>query len=274
MECASEFQELANHNPFVQDLLDQGYHIDFINGYFVIYSLPYLGQDGTLKYGDWFSPVDLNGWVIDAPSNHQAWFRGDRPHYQNGQVLPLGGGIHRVTVAEGVVTDHSFSFKLKDTTGQMRPYRSFEEKITTYLDAIVGPAMTIYSDATPLRGIEIEAAAQGSPLRFPDTLSSRYSMNDLSLLLRGKKVAIIGLGGTGSYILDFLARTHLDQIALFDDDKVHVHTIFRIPGFIPRAIGKLKVEALAQQYGNWHRGITPVPERITDVTPNLSSTTI
>jgi molybdopterin/thiamine biosynthesis adenylyltransferase len=90
-------------------------------------------------------------------------------------------------------------------------------------------------------------------------------MNDVSALLRGKRVAVIGLGGTGSYILDFVARTHLDRIALFDDDKVHVHTIFRIPGFIPRAIGELKVDALARQYGNWHSGLEPVPERITAV---------
>jgi hypothetical protein len=145
----------------------------------------------------------------------------------------------------------------------MRQYRSFEEKVHTYLDTITGPAMAAYSDATPLRGIEIKAAEQGSPLRFPDTLSSRYHMSDVSSLLRGKKVAIIGLGGTGSYILDFIARTHLDRIALFDDDKVQVHTIFRIPGFIPRAIGMTKVEALAQHYGNWHAGIDPVTERVT-----------
>ena len=133
----------------------------------------------------------------------------------------------------------------------------------TYLDAITAPALAAYPDATPLRGIEIKAAAQGSPLRFPDTMSARYHINDISSLLRGKKVAIIGLGGTGSYILDFIARTHLERIALFDDDKVHVHTIFRIPGFIPRAIGGLKVEALARQYGQWHAGLEPVPERIT-----------
>ena len=48
------------------------------------------------------------------------------------------------------------------------------------------------------------------------------------------------------------------QIALFDDDKVHVHTIFRLPGFIAQAIGKLKVEVLAQQYDQWHAGIEPV----------------
>lgn len=145
----------------------------------------------------------------------------------------------------------------------MRPYRSFEEKILTYLDAIIAPAMAAFPDATPLRGIEVKAAAQGSPLRIPDTLSSRYHINDVSSRLRGKKVAIIGLGGTGAYILDYIARTHLETITLFDDDKVQVHTIFRIPGFIPRAIGMKKVDALAQLYSNWHAGIVPVPERIT-----------
>ena len=122
--------------------------------------------------------------------------------------------------------------------------------------------MAAYPEATPLRGIEVNAAAQGSPLRFPDTMSARYNINDISSLLRGKKVAIVGLGGTGSYILDFIARTHLERIALFDDDKVHVHTIFRMPGFIPKAIGSLKVEALARHYGQWHSGLAAIPERI------------
>jgi hypothetical protein len=262
MECASGFQELASHNPFIRELDGQGYLVDFINGYFIIYGLPYLDKDGALKHGDLASPVDLTNWILDPPSNHQVWFRGGRPHDQKGRELRLGGGPNQVKVAEGFVTDYSFSYKLLEA-GQMRQYHSFEEKVHAYLDTITAPAMAAYPDATPLRGIEIKAAAQGSPLRFPDTLSSRYHMSDVSSLLRGKKVAIIGLGGTGSYILDFLARTHLEQIALFDDDKVQVHTIFRIPGFIPRAIGMTKVDALAQHYGNWHAGINPVTERIT-----------
>ena len=85
MECASEFRELANHNPFVQELVDDGYDADFIGGYFVIYGLPYLDQHRNLQYGDWASPIDLVGKVIDAPSNHQAWFRGGRPHDETGE---------------------------------------------------------------------------------------------------------------------------------------------------------------------------------------------
>jgi molybdopterin/thiamine biosynthesis adenylyltransferase len=262
MACALGLPELASHNPFIRDLDELGYQVDFVGAYLVIYGLPYLDKEGGLKHGDWVSPLDLSEAVIDPPKNHQAWWRGGRPHDQSKRELRLGGGADRVSVAQDFVTDYSFSFKLHEN-GEMRAYRSFEEKVQTYLDAITAPALAAYPDATPLRGIEIKAAAQGSPLRFPDTMSARYHMNDVSSLLRGKKVAIIGLGGTGSYILDFIARTHLERIALFDDDKVHVHTIFRLPGFIQRAIGGLKVEALARQYGQWHAGLDPVPERIT-----------
>lgn len=263
MACALGLPELASHNPFIKDLDELGYYVDFVGGYLVIYGLPYLDQDAALQHGDWACPVDLIGAVIDVPKHHQAWWRGSRPHDGNKRQLLLGGGPDRVTVAPDLITDCSFSFKLLNDNGEKREYLSFEEKARTYLDAITAPAMTAFPSATPLGGIAVKAAAQGSPLRFPDTMSARYHINDISALLRGKKVAIIGLGGTGAYILDFIARTHLEKIALFDDDKVHVHTIFRFPGFIPGAIGKLKVDGLAQQYGQWHAGVDPVPERIT-----------
>lgn len=263
MACDLGFRELASLNPFVQDLVEQGYHLDFVHGYFFIYGLPYLDKAGSLRHGDWISPVDLTqGGALDPPRSHQAWFRGEKPHDQFGRELGIGTRENRVEVSTDFTADLSFSFKLLEN-GQMRNYRTFEEKVQTYLDAITAPAVAKYPEATPLRGIEIQAAAQDSPLRFPDTSSANYNLNGISSLLRTKKVAIVGLGGTGSYILDFLARTHLELIALFDDDKVHVHTIFRMPGFIDRAIGRPKVEALASQYGKWRSGIEPINERVT-----------
>lgn len=263
MACDSGFQALANHNQFVLDLEEQGYLLDFVGGYFIIYGVPHLDEAGQLAHGDWASPIDLSGdGVIDPPRDHQAWYRGGRPHDQTGRQLRLGGGAAKVKVSDNFETDWSFSYKLLDEAGVMRSYSSFEEKVRTYLDTIMAPALAAFPDATPLKAIEIRAAEQGTPLRYPDMLSSRYHLNDLSRLLQGKRVAVIGLGGTGSYILDFIARTHLAEIALFDDDKVHVHTIFRFPGFIPQAIGQPKIEALARQYGNWHSNITTFPERI------------
>jgi hypothetical protein len=265
MTCVLGFQELASRNPFVKDLLDQGFHVDFIGGYFVIFGLPYLDKAGALKYGDWASPVALSAeGIIDPPTNnHQAWFTGGKPHNQAGGELNMATREHKIVIREDLVANYSFSFKLLDGNGQLRPYVSFEEKVQTYIEAITTPAMATYPGATPLRGIEVQALAQGSPLRYPDTSSANYHLNDIASQLRGKKVAIIGLGGTGSYILDLIARTHLARIALFDDDKVHVHTIFRMPGFIHRAIGRAKVDALAEHYAQWHSGIEAIKERIT-----------
>ena len=48
--------------------------------------------------------------------------------------------------------------------------------------------------------------------------------------LMNHKVAIIGLGGTGSYILDMLAKTPVSEIHLFDGDDFLTHNAFRSPG--------------------------------------------
>lgn len=264
MTCALGLSELVSHNPFIGELQKQGYLIDFINGNFVIYGLPVLNKDGGLEHGDWVSPVNLTDeGKLDPPKSHQASFRGCVPHDGTGRQLRMSSQPAGVHVAEGFDTNITFSYKLKESDA-MRDYRSFEEKVMTYLETITAPAMAKYPEATPLQALERMAKEQGSPLRYPDTLSAKYNMNDLSAQLRRKKVAIIGLGGTGSYILDFVTKTHLERIGLYDDDTVYVDTIFRYPGFIPRAITKKKVDALAQQYANWHSGIDPVPERITD----------
>ncbi len=44
------------------------------------------------------------------------------------------------------------------------------------------------------------------------------------------RIAIVGLGGSGSYVLDFVAKTGVKEIHLFDDDLFHQHNAFRCPG--------------------------------------------
>src|SRR2546423_13239501 len=107
MTCALGLPELANHNPFIKDLDELGYQLDFVGGYLVISGLPYLDQEGALKHGDWVSPLDLGtDAVIAPPQNHQAWWRGSRPHDQSKRELRLGGGADRVTGMQDFVTDY------------------------------------------------------------------------------------------------------------------------------------------------------------------------
>jgi hypothetical protein len=70
------------------------------------------------------------------------------------------------------------------------------------------------------------------------------------------------INSAGSYT--YPTRKSVRMTRATPDDKVHMHTIFRMPGFIPRPFGKKKVAVLAQHYGQWHGGIEPIAERVNE----------
>jgi hypothetical protein len=78
--------------------------------------------------------------------------------------------------------------------------------------------------------------------------------------LAAETVAIIGLGGTGSYVLDLIAKTPVHSIHLFDSDVLATHNAFRSPG--APTVAELrqhpsKVEYLGRVYSNMNRRIVP-----------------
>ena len=66
--------------------------------------------------------------------------------------------------------------------------------------------------------------------RYADTASVRCEIVTTSARLKLKKVAIVGLGGTGAYLLDQVAKTPVWEIHLFDGDTFRQHNAFRSPG--------------------------------------------
>ncbi len=258
MECDSEFRRLANRNKFIDDLEKQGYAVDFVGNHLVIYGLPYLDHKGTLRYGDLATPVDLKDeYEIDHPSTHQVWFRGEVPYDTNGGPLRLSAVSNPREITKDFSCLLSFSLKIEG-----KPYDTFEDKIVTYLEVLTAPAREKYN-ALPQSAVQARAAEVRSPLRYPDTMSARDGVNDLARRLVGVKVGIVGLGGTGSYILDFLSKTHVQVIHIYDDDIVHVHTMFRMPGAVGRkALGKKKVDVLYNIYSDFHSAIEPHAYRI------------
>ena len=49
-------------------------------------------------------------------------------------------------------------------------------------------------------------------------------------MLEGPKIAIVGAGATGSYVLDFVAKTSVAEIHVFHHDVFLNHNAFRCPG--------------------------------------------
>src|SRR5438445_712509 len=73
-----------------------------------------------------------------------------------------------------------------------------------------------------------------------------------------RKVVIIGLGGTGSYILDLVAKTPVQAIHLYDGDVMLTHNAFRSPGAptIEELEKRLrKVDYLEAKYDAMHRQV-------------------
>ena len=69
-----------------------------------------------------------------------------------------------------------------------------------------------------------------SVFNYIDTASSRAAIDIVTQKLKLEKIAIIGLGGTGSYVLDLVAKTPVKEIHLFDGDTFLQHNAFRSPG--------------------------------------------
>lgn len=265
MAWTSELQALASRNPFIDKLIKQAYEVAFINAHLVVFGVPYLNAAGDLKYLDLISPLDLREeYLIDAPTDHKIYFDGEIPCNTDGQKVGAGTSEEKRVVSDHIVGTRMLSCKPKDSPQEeMRSYKSIEEKIDQYLAVITAPAMAKYPGVTPRAALAKHKESPVSPLKFPDALSAREGMFELSHKLRGRKVAIVGCGGTGSYVLDYLAKTHLEEIHLFDNDIVHVHTHFRLPGVYGQEhLGLPKVDVLTSAYAEFHGGIKPHVERV------------
>lgn len=104
--------------------------------------------------------------------------------------------------------------------------------------------------------------------RYPDTNSSRAKIEMLNEKFDGLKIGIIGIGGTGAYILDLISKTPVTEIHLYDGDIFQLHNAFRAPGATPSAKfefeGDLsKVEYYHQIYNEMHSGIFPHQQYVT-----------
>lgn len=98
--------------------------------------------------------------------------------------------------------------------------------------------------------------------KYPDTCSSRAGIMALNTKFMGQKIAIVGVGGTGSYILDLVAKTHVAEIHLYDGDVFEVHNAFRAPGACPAdkfdSDGNLtKVDYYTEIYSHLRNGVVP-----------------
>jgi hypothetical protein len=255
--------EIIAASPDLKRLHADGFEVSIKKAHLLISSVPYVTAGRTVARGVLIFPLTMaTDITAGKPPNHEAWFAGEKPHYADGTPIAVvaNGGEGTVKLAEGIVAKFHFSSRPETADAD------YEVKVRRYVDVLSDPARVLEPSATAQTRAIIECEDEDSPFVFLDTNSARAQILPISDKLKGLRVAIVGLGGTGSYILDLLAKTPVKELHLFDEDEFSLHNAYRAPGAPTRdqlRARMFKVNYLAETYARLHRGIIPNPERIT-----------
>lgn len=247
-------RQLISRNADLKRLRDEGHDVEVKAGHLVARRIPYVNSKKEIRYGMLVSELSLNGDITTAPATHVMHFAGEYPCYKDGTPIEkIRNQSEAKTLGEGLVIQHSFSSK---PTGG---YKDHHEKMTTYISILSNQAQAIDSSVTATPFPPILADADESVFEYLDTATSRAGIGAVNLKLEADTIGIVGLGGTGAYILDLVSKTPVREIHLFDGDRFSQHNAFRAPG--AASLQDLreapqKVNYLRSQYARMHRRIT------------------
>ncbi len=243
--------QLIAHSPDLQKLRNQGLDLDIQHGYLLIKDVPYVNASREVKLGTLVSRLELNGDITNKPSDHVAYWVGEHPCHSTGSVIAtIQNPSAPQDLGNGLKVDYTFSAKAE--------YRDYHHKMTTYIGRITGEAQVIDAAATAETYPVIPTEENESVFKYQDTASSRVNIGNFKDKFAGQRIGIVGLGGTGSYVLDLVAKTCVKEIHLFDGDVFSQHNAFRTPG--AASIDELKMKPtkvafLESVYAKMRRGL-------------------
>lgn len=249
-------QQLISHSPDLKRLRDEGFEIEIRGGYLLAHHIPYVNKLREIKYGILVSELTLSSNTqTSKPNTHVIFFVGEHPCNKDGTIIgPIQHASADQKLFEGITVNHTFSNKPPNG------YPDYYAKISRYAEVISAPAKSLDSSVTEKTFKVIADTDNGSVFNYLDTNSSRANISILNAKFKDQKVAIVGLGGTGGYILDLVAKTPVKEIHLFDGDDFLQHNAFRSPGAPSNeelSQKKRKVNYFGDIYSKMHKGIIP-----------------
>ena len=256
-----------NRSSDLKQLVDEGFAIEVKGGHLIVHHIPYVNSACEIKYGILITALSLNNDATIKPDTHIMGFMGEHPCNKDGSII---AAIHHSSpnqqIANNLVMNHTFSNKPPNG------YLNYYHKVTQYEKIISAPAKSIDKTVTAQTFKVLECCEDESVFLYTDSNSSRANISQLNEKFKGQRIGIIGLGGTGSYVLDLVAKTPVDEILLFDGDEFLQHNAFRSPG--AASVENLnkrmkKVDYYASIYSQMRRGIKIFPEKVTDLNIDL-----
>lgn len=244
-------RQLIARSADLQKLQNEGFDLEVRAGYLLIKDVPYVTSGREIRRGILISPIKVSADVTDRPDNHVAYWTGEHPCHSNGEkIATIANPSPAQDFGNDIRADFTFSARAA--------YRDYHHKMTTYIGRITGEAQVIDPSVTAQTFPVIATEEGESVFKYLDTATSRVGIGALNERFSSQRIGIVGLGGTGSYVLDLVAKTCVKEIHLFDGDVFSQHNAFRSPG--APSIEDLwakptKVAYLAATYEKMRRGI-------------------
>lgn len=246
-------EKLINLSSDLTRLRNEGYDLEVREGFLLLHSIPFVNNKSEICYGTLVSNLTLNNDQTQTPDTHTVWFGGEHPCKKDSSIISaIQHSSNTQKLCSELVVDHMFSCKPKGG------YQNFYDKMTSYIKIISNEAKAIDSSVTAQPYRPIRASANDTIFSYIDSASNRAGITHISKKCSMEKVAIIGLGGSGSYALDLLAKCNIKEIHLFDGDSFLQHNAFRAPGAASLddlKIKKSKVDYFYTIYSKMHEGI-------------------
>ena len=245
---------LISHSEDLKRLVEEGYEIEIRSGHLILHRVPYVSSERVVKYGQLICPLTVNGSKTGRPADHTMYFAGEYPCDNQGEAIEaLRNNSNHQELAEGLWVDHYFSAKPVEGN-----YEDYHHKMTHYAQVVGRCARRIDPGAIGRSGKLVLSEDPNDPFVFMETASSRSGTTRMNERLAGDRIGIVGLGGTGSYILDYVSKTRVSEIHLFDGDRFQQHNAFRAPG--PTTVEELekrptKAQMYTERYSMMRSGI-------------------
>lgn len=247
-------RELLDRSSDLKRLRDEGYEVAIRGNYVIVSNVPYVRSGPEIGYATLVANLDQSGDRTVRPKTHAMFFAGDFPCRSDGTPFTnLGGPGTARNLTDDLMVNFQFSQK-----PEIGYYSDYYEKFTRYIEIFEHEAKAVDPVVSAQTFRIVDSDEEDPIFNYPDTNSSRAEINLVTDKLRNQKIGIIGVGGTGSYVLDFLAKTPVAEIHLFDGDTFLAHNAFRSPGAATKAeLNQLhpKAQYFADRYSNMRKHI-------------------
>lgn len=240
----------------IERLREEGFDVEVRGAYLLVKAVPYVDAQRNVRRGILISGLERNEFGV--PQSHVAYWTGTHPCHSNGaQISAFFNPSQAQSLGDGIQADHTFSAKAA--------YRDFHHKMSTYIARIEGEAQVIDPSANARTFPVRVADSTETVFKYMDWASTRANLGAYNDKLAHLRVGIVGVGGTGAYVLDLLAKSRVRELHLFDGDRFKQHNAFRAPGAASLedlAGAPPKVAHWADVYGRMRNGVVPHPQML------------